>query len=101
MDQNIKLYITALVIILGGNASNIFLTANPDVVRPDPFTGLDGALLTNRVEQIEAQLKVNTKSLRSRDNRRWNLPDHIQWIDEVEALNPDWKGGTPKHTRTH
>lgn len=43
MEENRKLVITALIAILGGNATSLVNTVSPKNYRPDPFTGLDGA----------------------------------------------------------
>lgn len=56
MDDNKKLALAALVILLGGNASNLFSTFNPTNYRPDPFTGLDGA-------KMKAELKSEISNL--------------------------------------
>lgn len=58
MEQNTKIIIAALVIMLGGNASNFIGAANPNQYRPDPFTGLDGAKLEARMSSEDKKLEL-------------------------------------------
>ena len=98
MDDKLKFILAGLAVMLGGNLGSILNAYNPQV-RALPFTALDGALLQTRIEYLEFQQKENTRSLRSRDNRRWNLPDQIEWIDSTEQINEGWRGATPKVTK--
>ena len=52
MEENRKLIIAALVVILGSNASGIINASNANA-RKDPFTGTDGDKLEYRVRVLE------------------------------------------------
>lgn len=52
MEENRKLAVLALVIMLGGNAGNIINNISPKDYRPDPFTGLDGERLRGDLLEI-------------------------------------------------
>lgn len=68
MDENRKLFITALVVILGGNASGIFNAVSPNV-RHDPFTGRDGAELRSEIhEDINAVYRY-VEAVRREDDK--------------------------------
>ncbi len=55
MDENKKLVVAALAILLGGNATGILNAVNPDF-RADKFTGLDAAKLEQRIlDKIQGQ----------------------------------------------
>lgn len=66
MDEDRKLFITALVIILGGNASGILNAVNPEF-RNDPFTGRDGAELRTELHEDINNVYRYIESVRRED----------------------------------
>ena len=50
--SNLKLVLTALVLVLGSNAGSIYSTTNGDRWRPDPYTGLEAAQQEARILNI-------------------------------------------------
>jgi hypothetical protein len=68
MDENRKLFITALVVILGGNASGIFNAVSPNV-RHDPFTGRDGAELKSELHEHVNDIYRYVENIRREDEK--------------------------------
>ena len=52
-------------------------------------------IVLQRLKVIEKQINENTKDLGSRKNQRWNYPDMINWIENTEAINENWRGANP------
>lgn len=73
MEENRKILIAALVIILGGNAGSIVGSLNSDV-RHDAFTGSDGAELEDRIEFNELDIAAcKDRNARHREDQAQEL----------------------------
>lgn len=62
-EENRKLLVAALVIILGGNAGSIVSAVYPTDIRDSTFSKLEGAVLeanlNNRISSVETRLMVH------------------------------------------
>lgn len=69
-EQTKRLVLAALVIMLGGNAGDIYRFANPVDTRPDPFTGTMGhqleARCIERDSKIQRELEQEISGLKER-----------------------------------
>jgi hypothetical protein len=67
------LVIATLVAIGAVNLANIKLSSDPEVVRPDPWTGTEGRANRAAIEELHRLLRENT----ARDSD-WRA-DHLEW----------------------
>ena len=82
VDENKKLYIAALVIILGGNATGFVNAINPHF-RADSFTSLDAA-------KQKAYIIKRIKECRDADEENMDKLRHRITVNERD-INYIWK----------
>lgn len=99
-----SLIILAVVVSAGGSGGALLTTMNPDLVRPDPFTGTQARELEEEMEaehrRIRDELKLEIFKLELAIRRDMPPEPTRDRISDLEAamikLNPDYRPPTSR-----